>query len=172
MPGKNRWSWIRSIILAIVLALVTRQYVMAFYSVDGNSMSPTLRNGQIIAVNKLVYNYNQPRQGDVIVFLHRESAGNRGRILIKRIIALPGDTLEITDGTVIVNGAPLHETYINTPPAGDYEPISLWEDMLFVMGDNRIPRGSWDSRDFGPIPMNSVLGRASIIVLPIPGKID
>lgn len=172
MPGKNRWSWIRSITLAIVLALVIRQFVLAFYAVDGNSMFPTLRNGQIIAVNKLVYKFNQPRRGDVIVFFLRESAGGRGRILIKRIIALPGDTLEITDGTIILNGTPLQEDYINTPPAGDYEPISLWEDMLFVMGDNRIPRGSWDSRDFGPIPMDSVLGRASIIVLPIPGKID
>lgn len=171
MPGKEARSWIKFLLTAIVLAIIIRHFLLAFYVVDGNSMQPTLQNGQVIAVNKLVYRINPPRHGDIVVFAG-EQGFSRGRPLIKRVIALPGDTLAIYDGVVFLNDRPLQEDYTGVLTSGFLEPIVIGENMLFVMGDNREPRGSWDSREFGPISIDSVLGRAALIVFPVPGKVD
>lgn len=172
-PGKL-WNWLKTLAIAAILALFIRENLLAFYVVDGNSMSPTLVNGQLVAVNKLVYKFHPPRRGDVVVFVTRGNAFGPGpeRVFIKRVIAVPGDTVAIANGAVFLNGEPLHEEYIDTAVHGEMEPVAVDDGMVFLMGDNRRPGGSWDSREYGPVPMTSVLGRAELILFPIPGKVD
>lgn len=174
VASKEVWSWIKSLALAIILALLLREYVLGFYVVDGKSMQPTLENGQLVAINKLSYRFKEPRHGDVVVFVAQgpDFGIPDKRVLIKRIIALPGDTLEILGGTLLLNGQPLVETYIDIEMQGNYGPIFIEEGFFFAMGDNRSPLGSWDSREFGPRPLDTILGRADLIVFPIPGKVN
>ncbi len=101
MNKKELWSWIRSLAIAVVLALLIRGNVMAFYVVDGSSMVPTLADGQMVAVNKIVYNLSDPSYGDIVVF-YTDRYGHQ-RELIKRVVALPGDTISIQDGKLYVN---------------------------------------------------------------------
>lgn len=170
---KELWGWIKSLILAVILALIIRENVLAFYVVDGNSMVPTLQNGQMVAVNKLVYRFGEPNHGDVVVFITKGPAfgWSEDRVFIKRVIALPGDTIEIIEGEVFVNGVVIQEDYIDVEMMGDMPEVPVEEGYVFLMGDNRRPTGSWDSREFGPVPMDTILGRADIVVFPAPGKI-
>jgi len=174
LAGKELWSWVKSLALALILALVIRQFVLAFYVVDGNSMLPTLHNGELVAVNKLAYRVKSPQHGDVVVFATQ--GGDLGlqddRVFIKRIIALPGDILEIREGTLIRNGQHLVEDYIDVEMLGNFGPIFIEDGMFFVMGDNRRPTGSWDSRECGPVPLATILGRVDLVVFPIPGEVD
>lgn len=173
MAGKEIWSWIKSLGIAVILALLIRQHVLAFYVVDGSSMHPTLENGQLVVVNKLVYKLAEPRHGDVVVFASalEEFGFKEKRVFIKRIIALPGDTLEIKEGTLLLNGEPLIEAYTSAEMQDNFGPLFIEEGFFFAMGDNREPLGSWDSREFGPRPLGEILGRADLIIFPIPGKI-
>lgn len=176
--GKEIWSWIKTLVLAVILALVIRNYAFAFYVVDGQSMEPTLKNGQVLVVNNFTYRFWEPKQGDVIIFNKEEITGRRKNIfsskfaLVKRVIALPGDTVYIQDGQVYVNDQPLAEEYIDCEITEDYGPITLEDGWLFVLGDNRHQGASMDSRSFGPIEVSCVLGRADYIILPSPHKVD
>ena len=174
MAGKELWSWVKSLLLAVVLALVIRENVLAFYVVDGNSMLPSLNNGQMVAVNKLVYNFSPPQNGDVVVFLTSGSmfGWSENRVFIKRVMAMPGDVIEIRDGQVFRNGQVLEEEYIDVEMNGEFGPLSIEQGWVFVMGDNRRPTGSWDSREFGPIPLEAIIGRAEAVVFPVPGRVD
>jgi len=176
--AKELWNWIKTLLIAIVIALIIRNYVFALYIVDGSSMQPTLADGQILMVNNFSYKFWQPTYGDVIVF-KKEGFGRRrgnwllgGDALVKRVIALPGDTVLIDGGKVYVNGTPLAEGYVDWEITDSYGPITVEPNTLFVLGDNRHPGGSMDSRSFGVIPISSVLGRADFVVLPSPHKID
>jgi len=170
---KELWSWLKTIILAIILALLIREYVLAFYVVDGNSMLPTLQNGQMIAVNKLTYRFGDLKRGDVVVFSTRKTmlGSAKEKVLIKRIIALPGDTIEIRDGKVILNGNELTEDYVDAEIEKDMELLLLGEESVFVLGDNRHTGGSWDSREFGPISRVSILGKADLVIFPNPHRV-
>lgn len=174
MARKEIWSWIKSLTLAVILALVIREYVLAFYVVDGTSMLPSLHNGQLVAVNKLVYRLDDPHHGDVVVFVAQGEAfgPEEKRIFIKRLIALPGDFVEIRQGALFINGKLMIEQYIDVEMQGDFGPLFIEEGLFFAMGDNRRPNGSWDSRELGPFPLDTILGRADLIIFPIPGKVD
>lgn len=176
--AKEAWSWIKTIGLAILLALVIRNYAFAFYVVDGQSMEPTLKDGQVLVVNNFTYKFWEPKRGDVVIF-HKEDilGGNKNWLtgrnaLVKRVIAVPGDTVYIRQGEVYVNDQPLSEEYTDCLIPEDYGPITLEKGWLFVLGDNRHLGASMDSRSFGPIEISSVLGRAIYIVLPSPHKVD
>jgi signal peptidase I len=160
----GRWAFIletlETIILAglfyLVISLATARVV-----VDGPSMRPTLISGEWIVVSKLTYKLGSPRRGDVIVFLPPTNAQTDD--LIKRVIGLPGETVEIRDGSVWIDGQALDESYA----VGTTAPDNRWElgaGQLFVMGDNR--QLSLDSRSFGPISLRDVVGRAWIIYWP------
>ena len=176
--AKEIWSWIKTIILALILALIIKNYAFAFYIVDGKSMEPTLEDGQVLMVNNFSYKIWEPKRGDVVIFVKEDITGSRrnwlkGRnALVKRVIALPGDTVHIMQGQVFVNDTPLEEEYTDCEISGDYGPITVEEGWLFVLGDNRHPGASMDSRSFGPIKISSILGRADFIVLPSPHKVD
>jgi signal peptidase I len=140
----------------LVISLLTARVV-----VEGPSMRPTLRSGEWIVVNRLTYRVGAPQRGDVVVFLPPTNAQTDD--LIKRVVGLPGETVEIRGGAVWINGSPLEEAY----KSGTTYPDNRWqlgEDDLFVMGDNRPI--SLDSRSFGPIKVSEVVGKAWLIYWP------
>jgi signal peptidase I len=140
----------------LVISLATARVV-----VEGPSMRPTLISGEWIVVSRWTYKLGSPRRGDVVVFLPPTNAQTDD--LIKRVIGLPGDTVEVRDGSVWINGTILKESYA----VGTTTPDNRWQlgaDQIFVMGDNR--ELSLDSRSFGPISVRTVVGRAWIIYWP------
>jgi len=147
--------FIGSIFIVIYLFILTPNQV------KGASMEPTFRNGDYILTSRITYKFRNPQRGDVIVF---RSPRNPDIEYIKRIIGLPGDKILIENDEVYVNGIKLEETYIsaktNLWEGGFIKegiPITVPANHVFVMGDNR-PRSS-DSREFGPIPIDSIIGQ-------------
>ncbi len=143
------------------LFIVVYLFIMAPNQVKGSSMEPTFHTGEYILTSKITYKFRKPERGDVIVF---KAPKNPDVDYIKRIIGLPGDTVLVKNGNVFVNGVQLNEPYIsaatNTWDGGFIQegvPLKVPEGYLFVMGDNR-PRSS-DSREFGPIPEDSIIGQ-------------
>ena len=134
--------------------------VSARVRVDGFSMRPTLEDGEYILVNKLAYKTGEPRRGDIIVFIFPV---NPAEDLIKRVIGLPGETISVHNGVVSVNGVPLTEPYIASPPAYDGDWV-VPDDQLFVLGDNR--NDSRDSHQWNFLPIENVIGRAVLIYWP------
>lgn len=129
------------------------------YRIDGTSMTPTLQDGQYLIIHNFSYYFDEPNRGEIIVFHHPNSDLN----LIKRVIGLPGDEIEIVDGKVKVNGMVLDEPYIKAPPT--YQ--GTWtvpEDNYFVLGDNR--NSSSDSHSWQYLPAENVVGKAIFIYWP------
>ncbi|OGK17345.1 signal peptidase I [Candidatus Roizmanbacteria bacterium RIFCSPHIGHO2_01_FULL_39_12c] len=142
------------------LFIVTYLFLVGPNQVRGASMEPTFYSGEYILTSKITYKFRNPHRGDVIVF---QSPKNPDIDYIKRIIGLPGDSVEVREGELYVNGQLLLENYISEKTnlwEGGYLqeniPITVPVNMLFVMGDNR-PRSS-DSREFGPIPIQDIVG--------------
>jgi signal peptidase I len=157
------------IILAIVIVVPVRLLIAQPFVVEGESMHPTFESGDYLIVDELTYRLSDPRRGDVVVFKYP----NDPKVFyIKRIIGLPGETVHIekgktsvtkTDGTTLA----LDESYVVAEDATYTLDRTLGEDEFFVMGDNR-PKSS-DSRVWGPLPRDDMMGRAFIRLLP-PGK--
>jgi signal peptidase I len=180
------------LLVAFVLALLIKTFLIQAFFIPSESMDPTLKIGDRVLVNKLMYHVHPPRRGDIIVFqdphpvaeVHRnpvsgffhwlgEGLGvstSADKDFIKRVIGLPGDRVEVRvvngRGVVFVNGKPLTEPYLNAiKETRPYGPVTVPKDQLFVMGDNRT--NSNDSRyGLGFIPMDKVVGRAFVIIWP------
>ena len=167
--------------VALTVAFLVRGFVLAHFVVDGSSMDSTLQSGDRVFVNKLSYRLHDPNRGDVVV-LHQINGASE-RDLIKRVIALPGETIEMTNCEVRItevdapdadgDGEPdsrvLDEPYldpdvISSTCGGDFDPVSVPPDHVFVMGDNR--SGSQDSRALGPIAEDDLVGRAFVVFWP------
>ncbi len=143
------------------LFIVIYLFILTPNQVKGASMEPTFHSGDYILTSRITYKFRNPQRGDVIVF---KSPKNPDIEYIKRIIGLPGDKILIENGEVYVNGIKLEETYISAKTnlweggfVQEGKAIEVPDGYLFVMGDNR-PRSS-DSREFGPIPFDSVVGQ-------------
>ncbi len=150
---------LETLILAVVLYFGINA-ISARVRVDGFSMRPTLQDGEYILVSKLAYKLGQPQRGDIVVFIFPV---NPAEDLIKRVIGLPGDTINVQGGVLSINGVAMDEPYINAPPA--YE--GTWQvspDELFVLGDNR--NDSRDSHQWGLLPIKNVIGKAVVIYWP------
>ena len=162
--GQELKSWIISIVLAIVVALLIRNFVVELYVVDGPSMQPTLLDGERLVVNKFIYHWRDPIKSEVVIFRYPR---DHSRDFIKRVIAVGGDTIEIKDGHVYVNDALVNEDYISEKTRTEYPKQTVPEGTLFVCGDNR--RNSLDSRfpDVGFVPLELVKGKATLIFWPI-----
>lgn len=162
------FDWAIVVVVALTVALGVRTFVLAHFVVEGSSMASTLSSGDRVFVNKLSYRFGDPGRGDVVV-LH-EIRGTTERDLIKRVIALPGEEIEIRSCEVRIDGRLLVEPYLDptvvTPGncGGDYGPLIIPDDAVFVMGDNR--PGSQDSRALGPIEHDDIVGRAFVVFWP------
>lgn len=156
-------DWLVSIVVAIALAFIIRTFVVELYLVEGPSMRPTLHSGERLIVNKFIYRFRPPERGEVLVFRYPRDPS---RDFIKRVIAIPNDTIEIRDGRVYVNGALQNEPYILSRTRGDYPLATVPKDCLFMMGDNR--NNSEDSRfaDVGFVPYDLVKGKAMYVFYP------
>lgn len=184
--GKEILEWIVYILSAVIIASLLQSQLYALTTVHQSSMQNTLFEGHMLIMDKLSYQFSEPKRGDIIVFLKNEDTKGflkryqvffkdvqlrfhddyRTNRLIKRVIALAGDKVDIRDGLVYINDDLLDEPYVKgmTPKMTLEYPLVVPEGYVFVMGDNR--QNSLDSRDFGPIELNSVEGKAVFRIYP------
>jgi len=161
-PGRQVLRALRevleTIIPAVIIALIINLFLAQATRVYGQSMEPNLHTNQRLVVEKISYNawwhIRGPERGDVVVLRIDENS----EMLIKRVVGLPGDRVEIRGGQVFINGVHLNEPYLTQPTYGDYGPVDVPPLHVFVLGDNR--GFSNDSRAFGTIPIDQVIGRA------------
>lgn len=163
-PGKSIWREIIETLLLTVFIYVAVNFSTGRFRVEGESMSPTFHTDQYVVIDKISYRLSEPERGDIVVFRYPFSQPNNERDFIKRVIGLPGETVHIEGGVVRVNGQPIDEPYIQSPPAygGTW---TLGPDEFFVMGDNR--NNSSDSRSWGPLKRDFIIGRALFVYWPI-----
>lgn len=151
----------QTLLLALVLALLIRGFLIETYLVYGPSMEKSLFEGERLLVNKLVYRFRDPIPGEIVVF---REPGNDARNLVKRVVAVAGQTLEVRSGDLFVDGQMIQENYVAYPSNDTLPTHHIPDDTVFVMGDNR--PNSLDSRYFGPVPSANIRGRAFIIFWP------
>lgn len=173
-------DWVESIVIAFVLAMVIRTFIVQAFKIPTGSMRMTLLEGDLILVNKFIYGVKipflnaslpkvrSPKRGDVIVFIYPEDPK---KDFIKRLIALPGETVEIKSGTIYINDQPVLDSlfsqryYYNR---GDYgmegRKVVIPQDSYFVLGDNSA--SSQDSRYWGFVPAKNILGKALVVYWP------
>lgn len=164
---KELFSWIIFIVIVIAASYLVVTFVGQRTQVSGSSMETTLSDGDQLIVDKISYRFRDPKRYDIVVFPYRYEENT---YYIKRIIGLPGETVQIVDGEVYIDGKPLHEHYGNEvmlDPGLAEEPITLGADEYFVLGDNR--NNSQDSRaaNVGLIHRDELLGRAWIRIWPL-----
>jgi signal peptidase I len=177
------------ILTALILALIIKAFLFQAFFIPSGSMEPTLMPGDRVLVNKVPFYFHDPHRGEIIVFENPDPSADADRGVvggfvhwlaqglgfstnpdedfIKRVIGLPGDTVQAKDGYVYVNGQKLDEPYL-TQKTRDFDPVKVPPDSLFVMGDNR--RASNDSRfGLGFVPIGKVVGKAFVKIWP-PGR--
>ncbi|MFF5993294.1 signal peptidase I [Lysinibacillus sp. KU-BSD001] len=169
------WEWIKALLIAFAIAAFIRYFLFTPIVVDGDSMMPTLEDGDRMIVNKIGYKIGNPDRFDIVVFHAPE-----GKDYIKRVIGVPGDHVEYIDDQLYINGEPIDEPYLNQYKAeitegnltGDFtlqdiEPNLdvIPEGYVFVMGDNR--RFSKDSRHIGIVSIDEMIGNTNLIFWPI-----
>jgi signal peptidase I len=157
-------SWTRDLAVALGLAIVVMIFLYQPVKVEGTSMNPLLSDQERIFINKFIYRFEPIERGDVIVFWYPL---DRSKSFIKRVVGLPGETVEIRAGHVYVNGGELPDQYV---PSGyldgsTYSPHRIPADGYFVMGDHR--DSSNDSRVFGPVPRQFIYGKAVFAYWPV-----
>ena len=176
--GKEKselWEWIKALLIAFAIAAFIRYFLFTPIVVDGDSMMPTLENGDRMIVNKIGYKIGNPDRFDIVVFHAPE-----GKDYIKRVIGLPGDHVEYIDDQLYINGEPIDEPYLAQYKAeitegnltGDFKLQDINpsldvipEGHVFVMGDNR--RFSKDSRHIGVVDIDEIIGDTNLIFWPI-----
>jgi signal peptidase I len=168
-PGAGRQivEFIATLAIAFLVAQAVRTWVIQPFVVPTGSMLPTIQLSDQVLANKFVYRFSGPQRGDIVVL--DDPAGQVGT-LIKRVIAVGGQTVDLQHGAVVVDGEALAETYTHGQPSEPLPgsnvtfPVKVPADSVWVMGDNRTQ--SQDSRWFGPVPLSSVHGRAFFIYWP------
>lgn len=176
MKKMHFFSWVRTIVIALVLALTIRTYIFSPIVVDGESMMPNLKDHDRIILNKFTTKFSDIHRFDIVVF-----HATKDKDYIKRVIGLPGDHIEYRNDTLYINGKKYEEPYL-TKPRRKYDQMNqlftydfkledytgekvVPENELFVMGDNR--RHSKDSREIGTISVDEVKGKANLVFWPI-----
>jgi len=173
--SRRRWlaEWVGIVVVATTLALIVKFAVISSFVIPSGSMHPTLKEGDRVLVNRLSYDAHDIHRGDVIVFSRPPNAPGGPDApddLIKRVIGLPGETIQTADDAILIDGRRLIEPYLTrgAPSQGIDEPILIPKDHIWVMGDNRT--NSADSRVFGPLDVHLILGRAFSRIWP-PGRL-
>jgi signal peptidase I len=165
---KSLISFVETFTVGILLAILTMVFVGQSLEITGDSMYPTLKNGERLVVEKVTYKGRVPQRGEIVVF---RSLQNESIFLIKRVIALPGDTIGLSDGVITVNGNPLDESYLlknvileDLGKLDAYNEYPIPKGYFAVMGDNR--EVSFDSRMFGVVPLDNLVGKAFVVYWP------
>lgn len=153
-------GFLTTILPASILALLLTHFVVQSTVVYSCSMEPTLYEDQRLIIEKISYRFHAPQRGDVVVV----DRGDDEIPLIKRVVGLPGETLQIKDNQVFIDGQLLLEPYLPPVVQRNYGPIEIPRDHVFVMGDNR--DSSHDSRAIGPVPIDRIIGRAWVTYWP------
>jgi signal peptidase I len=156
---KSLSEWIIIIAVAFLLSLVIRNYVIDTRIVPSGSMLPTIQLQDRLIVDRVFYKGDSFKRGDIIVFQAPETA-MEDKDLVKRLIGLPGEKVEIKNGKVFIGDKALNEPYVESPPDYDYGPITVPPDSYFMLGDNR--SASKDSHVWGFLPSDKILGRVWI----------
>lgn len=182
------WEVVKTVGGILLFLIIFRFYIFQPFSIKGSSMEPDFHDGEYMIVNELSYHFTSPKRGDVVIFKHPEPVCTEfietnyfNRIFfqgpcsnyIKRVIGLPGETITIKDGKVFIkndensSGFELPEPYLpsNMQTMGN-QTRELKNDEYYVLGDNRAPNASSDSREWGPLPRNHIVGKGFIILLP------
>jgi len=151
-----------TIVPAIIIALLIHVFLAQATRVYGQSMEPNLHTNERLVIEKLSYRFHGPRRGDVVV-LH--DPGGSPELLIKRVVGLPGERVTVADGRVFIDGVPLDEPYLDQDTLGGGRSWVVPPLTVFVMGDNR--SASRDSRTFGPVSLDQIIGRALVRYWPL-----
>ncbi len=160
----KRWWDVILLALFLIVFLVFRFYLYPWFTVRQTSMLETLHNGDVVVVSRIYALQRDFKRGDIIVFYLGDRKNGEGEYLVKRIIGLPGETVEIHDGIVYINGHAIKEPYIVHKDHANFGPYIVPKGKLFVLGDNR--PASRDSRFFGAISEDSVVGRVVMRIYP------
>jgi signal peptidase I len=163
-------EYAESIIIAVVLALFVRTFIMGVFKIPTGSMKPTLIEGDHIFVNKFVYNFIPPKRGEVVVF---KSTEEKKKYLIKRLVVFGGETLEIKEGSLYINDKPIsgidsfgQRYYYNRGEfGGEGQRVAVPDKSFYMLGDNSA--GSRDSRYWGFVPKKNLVGKAFLIYWPL-----
>lgn len=145
---------VKVVLISLAIILPIRMFLVQPFYVEGASMEPNFYQNEYLIIDELSYRFNAPQRGQVIIFKNPQ---NTRAYFIKRIIGLPGETVEIKDGRVYINDKKLPEIYIEHFATDSHPAITLAADEYFVMGDNRV--NSFDSRQLGPIRQDYFIGR-------------
>jgi signal peptidase I len=166
--GREIWETIRFIIIALLIVLPIRLFIAQPFIVSGASMDPTFENGQYLIVDEISYRVSEPARGDVVIFKYPK---NPKQYFIKRVIGLPGETVTTNaEGHIVIKNTEqgmelaLEEPYISNPIKSGPFNRTLGADEYFMMGDNRT--GSFDSRMWGPVKRDLIIGRALVRLFP------
>lgn len=157
-------NWTRDLAVALGLAIIVMIFLYQPVKVEGNSMNPLLSDQERIFINKFVYRFEPIDRGDVVVFWYPL---DRSKSFIKRVVGLPGETIQIRAGDVYIDGKKLPDQYVppNYLDGSNYGPLKIPPDDYFVMGDHR--DSSNDSRVFGPVPRSLIYGKAVFAYWPM-----
>lgn len=164
-PEKEENFWVeigKVFAMAMVLSFGIRTFIAEARYIPSSSMEPTLLINDRLIIEKMTYRFQLPERGDIIVFNATKELKSQGfnDAFIKRIIGIPGDTVQVTGGKVIVNGQTLKENYISEPPQYEYGPVVVPSGEYLVLGDNR--NNSFDSHYWGFVPSEKIIGRAFV----------
>lgn len=157
-----RWRSVASLVLQLaVLCLLVAAFFMRLPQVSGRSMEPLIHSGEYVLINTFAFRFGAPRRGEVVAFRHE---GDAREVFIKRVIGLPGNRIRIDRGRVYVDGTKQEEPYVQDPDDRSVPEIVVPPASVYVLGDNRA--NSEDSRAFGPVSDNRLIGRAVAGVWP------
>ena len=157
------WEALEVIVIAVVMAIVLKAFIVEMYWVPSESMVPTIMVKDHVVVTKFNYWLREPERGEIVVF---ESPVEKNKNLIKRLIGVPGDTIEFKDNVLYINGEQVQEDYLSDEVfTADYGPIIVPEEMYFMCGDNR--QRSYDSRSWGFVSKEQIIGKGVAIYWPI-----
>ncbi len=171
------WDFLKIILVAVIIIIPIRYFVFQPFVVSGASMEPNFENGQYLVIDELTYHFSEPKRGQVIVMHYPKDPK---QYFIKRVIGLPGEKIEIDNGKVTIfntehpNGQVLNEPYLSSQSfsyphdadvVGGRKILTLGADEYFMMGDNRL--ASSDSRDWGPLKRNEMVGKVFLRALPL-----
>lgn len=155
-------EFVTALIPAILIALFVNVFIAKAAMVeDGPSMQPNLYRGYRMMTEKVSYYFHEPQRGDIVI----AEQPNGAPTLVKRVIGLPGETIELQNGHTFIDGASIHEPWITHFGNGDFAPRQIPEGFVFIVGDNR--PASHDSRAIGPVPIEHIKGRVIFIYWPL-----